>query len=49
MKNAPILKDWSLVKVVGYAMQGKKIKIESGQPVYTVSDPAECIYFILEG
>jgi hypothetical protein len=36
-------------KISGYAMQGKKIVIEPGKKIYTVADPAENIYFILDG
>ena len=30
-------------------MIGKKIKIDLGEHIYTVGDPAECVYFILSG
>jgi hypothetical protein len=47
MKQSELLKDWSSIKIEGYCTVGKKIIFESGQSIYIIGDPSECIYFIL--
>ena len=42
-----MVKNWNRIKKIGYSMIGKEIKIETGNLVYTLGDPAECVYFIL--
>ena len=49
MKQTIVIKDWNAVKQIGYSLQAKTIRIESGNNVYTICDPAEYIYIILSG
>ena len=49
MKQAPVVRDWNVVKAYGYSLQAKKVTYEPNSVIYTVGDPSEYVYFVLKG
>jgi hypothetical protein len=49
MKASPVVRDWNLTKVIGYALFAKKVTIESGKPIFELGEEASFVYFVLEG